>query len=164
LTAKIARKWCGRPPFQMLRGSRLDRGPAQYRSAFRPFAGGGSHGPRRLRKTLATVIELYVCEETGACFVDERTATAEHWGAYGAGVLMRTKSKYAAGWRGNYRYVKDRSMYPLQDAARADRLGLWADAAPIAPREWRQAQGADGVSSEKMTPPSYGRGRRSTKP
>ena len=26
------------------------------------------------------------------------------------------------------RYVKDRSLYPLQDAARSSRLGLWADA------------------------------------
>jgi endonuclease YncB( thermonuclease family) len=39
------------------------------------------------------------------------------------------------------RHVKDRSLYPLQDAAKADRLGLWADAAPIAPWEWRQAKG-----------------------
>jgi endonuclease YncB( thermonuclease family) len=39
------------------------------------------------------------------------------------------------------RYVKDRSLYPLQDAARADHLGLWADAAPIAPWDWRAAKG-----------------------
>ena len=29
----------------------------------------------------------------------------------------------------------DRSLYPLQEAARSDRLGLWAEAAPIAPWE-----------------------------
>jgi endonuclease YncB( thermonuclease family) len=40
------------------------------------------------------------------------------------------------------RYVKDRSLYPLQDAARSARLGLWADAAPVPPWEWRQARGA----------------------
>jgi endonuclease YncB( thermonuclease family) len=40
------------------------------------------------------------------------------------------------------RYVKDRSLYPLQDAARSARMGLWADAAPVPPWEWRQAQGA----------------------
>ena len=28
------------------------------------------------------------------------------------------------------RYVKDRGLYPLQERARAQRLGLWADAAP----------------------------------
>jgi endonuclease YncB( thermonuclease family) len=35
----------------------------------------------------------------------------------------------------------DRSLYPLQEAARSDRLGLWADAEPIAPWEWRAAKG-----------------------
>jgi endonuclease YncB( thermonuclease family) len=39
------------------------------------------------------------------------------------------------------RYVKDRSLYPLQDAARSARLGLWADAAPVPPWEWRAAKG-----------------------
>jgi endonuclease YncB( thermonuclease family) len=39
------------------------------------------------------------------------------------------------------RYVKDRALHPLQDAARAQRLGLWSDAAPIPPWEWRQAKG-----------------------
>jgi endonuclease YncB( thermonuclease family) len=38
------------------------------------------------------------------------------------------------------RSVKDRSLYRLQNAARADRIGLWADAAPIAPWDWRQAK------------------------
>jgi endonuclease YncB( thermonuclease family) len=40
------------------------------------------------------------------------------------------------------RYVTDRSLYPLQDAARSARLGLWADAAPVSPWEWRQTKGA----------------------
>ena len=40
------------------------------------------------------------------------------------------------------RYVKDRSLYPLQEAARADRLGLWADAAPVPPWHWRQQKGS----------------------
>ena len=39
------------------------------------------------------------------------------------------------------RYVKDRSLYPLQDAARADRIALWSDAAPIAPWDWQAAKG-----------------------
>jgi endonuclease YncB( thermonuclease family) len=38
------------------------------------------------------------------------------------------------------RYVKDRSLYPLQDAARSGRLGLWADAAPVPPWQWRAAK------------------------
>ena len=37
------------------------------------------------------------------------------------------------------RYVKDRSMYPLQDQARAQRLGLWSDADPMPPWEWRKS-------------------------
>jgi endonuclease YncB( thermonuclease family) len=40
------------------------------------------------------------------------------------------------------RYVKDRSLYPLQEDARAARRGLWADAAPLPPWDWRQAKGA----------------------
>jgi endonuclease YncB( thermonuclease family) len=40
------------------------------------------------------------------------------------------------------RYAKDRSLYPLQEAARAARIGLWADADPVPPWQWRQARGA----------------------
>ena len=40
------------------------------------------------------------------------------------------------------RYVKDRSLYPLQDVARSAGLGLWADATPIPPWQWRQERGA----------------------
>jgi micrococcal nuclease len=36
------------------------------------------------------------------------------------------------------RYVSDRVLYPVQDAARAERRGLWTDAEPIAPWEWRR--------------------------
>jgi endonuclease YncB( thermonuclease family) len=39
------------------------------------------------------------------------------------------------------RYVTDRRLYGLQDAARAERRGLWADSAPVAPWDWRR-QGA----------------------
>ena len=35
------------------------------------------------------------------------------------------------------RYVTDRSLYALQNEARSGRLGLWADAAPMAPWSWR---------------------------
>lgn len=36
------------------------------------------------------------------------------------------------------RYVTDRGLYPLQDEARAARRGLWVDAEPVAPWEWRR--------------------------
>jgi endonuclease YncB( thermonuclease family) len=35
------------------------------------------------------------------------------------------------------RYVTDRSLYALQDAARVAHTGLWADTAPTAPWAWR---------------------------
>ena len=35
------------------------------------------------------------------------------------------------------RYVTDRSLYALQDAAKAARRGLWADPDPVPPWEWR---------------------------
>jgi endonuclease YncB( thermonuclease family) len=47
------------------------------------------------------------------------------------------------------RYVNDRTLYPLQDAARMERLGLWSDAAPIPPWEWRQAKGKLEYSARK---------------
>lgn len=38
------------------------------------------------------------------------------------------------------RYVTDPDLYPLQDAARAERRGLWADSAPTPPWEWRKVR------------------------
>ncbi|MGP1609676.1 MAG: thermonuclease family protein [Burkholderiales bacterium] len=38
------------------------------------------------------------------------------------------------------RYVTDRSLYALQDDARAARRGLWVDADPVRPWEWRKAK------------------------
>jgi micrococcal nuclease len=37
------------------------------------------------------------------------------------------------------RYVSDRALYAVQDVARGERRGLWGDAEPIAPWEWRKA-------------------------
>jgi endonuclease YncB( thermonuclease family) len=39
------------------------------------------------------------------------------------------------------RYVKDRSLYAVQDGARRARLGLWRDADPLPPWEWRRVKG-----------------------
>ena len=36
------------------------------------------------------------------------------------------------------RYVIDRRLYSLQDEARVAHRGLWADAQPVAPWEWRK--------------------------
>lgn len=36
------------------------------------------------------------------------------------------------------RYVTDRSLYALQDAARSERKGLWRDSDPIPPWQWRR--------------------------
>ena len=38
------------------------------------------------------------------------------------------------------RYVTDQTLYPLQDAARTQRLGLWSEANPIPPWDWRAAK------------------------
>lgn len=38
------------------------------------------------------------------------------------------------------RYAKDRNLYRLQDSARTAGRGLWADAAPVPPWEWRKAK------------------------
>ena len=39
------------------------------------------------------------------------------------------------------RYVTDRSLYAVQESARAARLGLWSDPSPMAPWEWRRIKG-----------------------
>lgn len=36
------------------------------------------------------------------------------------------------------RYVKDRSLNELQRSAQASKLGLWSEANPVAPWEWRK--------------------------
>lgn len=36
------------------------------------------------------------------------------------------------------RYVTDRTLYAVQDDARGERRGLWGDAEPVAPWEWRR--------------------------
>jgi endonuclease YncB( thermonuclease family) len=38
------------------------------------------------------------------------------------------------------RYATDRSLYPMQDTARAAHIGLWSDAHPIPPWQWRDAR------------------------
>lgn len=38
------------------------------------------------------------------------------------------------------RYVTDRSLYSMQDEARAARRGLWVDVGPIPPWEWRKSK------------------------
>lgn len=38
------------------------------------------------------------------------------------------------------KYSKDVSLLPLEDEAKAQRLGLWADAKPVSPWEWRRAK------------------------
>lgn len=38
------------------------------------------------------------------------------------------------------RYVTDRSLYPLQEEARAAKRGLWQDSEPVPPWEWRAAR------------------------
>lgn len=42
------------------------------------------------------------------------------------------------------RYVIDQRLYSLQIEARAARRGLWADAAPVQPWEWRREKRAPG--------------------
>jgi endonuclease YncB( thermonuclease family) len=38
------------------------------------------------------------------------------------------------------KYLTDRGLYAVQDEARAERRGLWADAQSAPPWEWRKAR------------------------
>jgi endonuclease YncB( thermonuclease family) len=49
------------------------------------------------------------------------------------------------------RYSRDASLAALESEARTARRGLWADAAPIAPWDWRQAQREGPTGSPAMT-------------
>lgn len=49
------------------------------------------------------------------------------------------------------RYVTDRGLYPLQDMARSTGRGLWVDAGPVPPWEWRKSKRAAKNSSARTT-------------
>lgn len=38
------------------------------------------------------------------------------------------------------RYAADKKLYVIQLSARQNQIGLWADAAPVQPWEWRKAK------------------------
>jgi endonuclease YncB( thermonuclease family) len=50
------------------------------------------------------------------------------------------------------RYVTDRSLYVVQDDARAAKRGLWADPNTTPPWEWRKGEGQRGSASETSVP------------
>lgn len=43
------------------------------------------------------------------------------------------------------RYVTDHSLYELQEAARAQRLGLWSESGPVPPWDWRRRKSNTGT-------------------
>jgi endonuclease YncB( thermonuclease family) len=50
------------------------------------------------------------------------------------------------------RYVTDRSLYAVQDEARATKRGLWADPSPTPPWEWRKGERQHGSPSVTSLP------------
>lgn len=80
------------------------------------------------------------------CYLQQATVTPKSTDRYGrtvADVECRGKDVAAQQVRMGMAWVYDRyargyeALYPLQDAARAARLGLWADPSPEKPWEWR---------------------------
>lgn len=57
------------------------------------------------------------------------------------------------------RYATDLSLYPLQEAARNEHRGLWADLKPMAPWDWRQAQRAHSTFCSSCRAANFGRTR-----
>lgn len=81
------------------------------------------------------------------CFRAEATITQTAKDRYGrtvADVRCAGKDVATAQVRAGMAWVYDKyskgyeQLYPIQDAARARRAGLWADAEPVAPWEWRK--------------------------
>lgn len=50
------------------------------------------------------------------------------------------------------KYVKDRSLYALQDDARAHKIGLWSDADPVPPWEYRHSKKQKRVKASGPVP------------
>ena len=55
-----------------------------------------------------------------------------------AGAAPRLRRASGMAWVFD-RYVSDRGLYAVQDEARAAQRGLWGDADPVAPWEWRKS-------------------------
>ena len=62
-----------------------------------------------------------------------------------AGGLDVGREMVRGGWAWTYTaYARDPMLPELERTARAQRAGLWADAVPVAPWEWRKARRAGG--------------------
>lgn len=46
------------------------------------------------------------------------------------------------------RYVKDRRLYIVQEEARGAKRGLWADAEPVPPWDWRRQKQLNGAAAQ----------------
>lgn len=51
----------------------------------------------------------------------------------------------------NGRYLRDKGMLQMQEAARQAKIGLWAGSAPVAPWEWRKQCWEQGVCTGNQT-------------
>lgn len=54
------------------------------------------------------------------------------------------------------RYVRDTSLYELEQTSRAARNGLWSDVYPIAPWDWRKAKSSGRLPSRTVLSPRAG--------
>ena len=58
------------------------------------------------------------------------------------------------------RYLTDPSIRAAENAARAEKLGLWSDAAPIPPWEWRRGNRPGGAAKQVPVQPPDAAGAR----
>ncbi|WP_436294950.1 MULTISPECIES: thermonuclease family protein [unclassified Variovorax] len=87
---------------------------------------------------------------SGLCYMEQARISPRDTDRYGrtvADVKCRGEDagrhQVAGGWAWVYeRYASrdDGALFKMQYTARAQRLGLWADAKPVAPWDWRKAQ------------------------
>lgn len=52
-------------------------------------------------------------------------------------------------------YVRDTSLYRLQDTARRNQEGLWRDASPVSPWAWRKAKRTGNAEGETVNGPGH---------
>ena len=76
---------------------------------------------------------------SGLCY--GREAIVAHTGRVRCGGVDANAEQIKRGMAWVYdRYATDKRLYPMQAEAQADRRGLWADAAPVPPWEWRKSR------------------------
>jgi hypothetical protein len=100
--------------------------------------------------------------QTSASTRSSRSSTRDwintdgRWRGWSAPESTRTQSKFDAAWRGVRQIVTDRTLYAIQNEAKAKKIGLWADPNPVPPWERRHSGEPAALLPETADAPAGG--------